>query len=91
MTCRNFTPPNRCTIMATLIDSPRVCFHCGQNTARGQWPTRESLPPVPVIQAPGSPAASPAVPHNPCTGCGKPDPTKPFGSPAAIADELGGQ
>jgi len=32
----------------------------------------------------------PAAPVMPCTGCGKPDPTTPYGSKAAIQNELGG-
>ena len=31
----------------------------------------------------------PPVPISPCTGCGKPDPAKPFGSPSMIAETLG--
>ena len=65
----------------------RVCFHCSENTAAGQWPTVESLPVVPVVTVEGVPA--PAVPRSPCTGCGKPDPTRPYGSPAMIQQELG--
>ena len=77
MTCKHFTAPNACAVMVRPIDSPRVCFHCGQNTAKGQWPTRESLPVVSVIRppvgsAPRDPGVRAAIARQQagCTGCG---------------------
>ena len=78
----------KCEHAPNGIDSPRVCFFCSKN-AGTDWPGPQ--PTAPVIQAPGTPPSnSPAVPRNPCTGCGRPDPTKPYGSPAAVQAELGG-
>ena len=103
MTCEHTQtdlPVNTCDLLGYAVER-RVCYFCGKNTAKEQWPDPATLPivpvvsvnvspvttSVPVISANGSPA--PAVPVSPCTGCGKADPAKPYGSPAMIEEALG--
>ena len=61
MTCSRTSTDATVNVCAVHGPEPRaVCYHCRENTTRVDgaptWPTRESLPIVPVVSANGSPS-----------------------------------
>lgn len=58
--CDHFGNIEPCEHAHGAEDGAWVCFHCSKNTTKGVWPTQESLPVVPTINATGNlPAPSP--------------------------------
>ncbi len=42
LSCEHYKSP--CPFAGGAEDGAMVCYHCSKNTAKGIWPTRESLP-----------------------------------------------
>lgn len=57
-------------------DGAWLCYNCSKNTAKGIWPTRESLPIVPVVTIGKSDTNAQQIERfmsqqSPCKGCGQ--------------------